>query len=170
MSRSFIHTLLLVMIVFTSQFLTSCTKYNDLVYLQVGENESSQFQAVPPDYRIQQRDILFIRVLSRNKEITQVINSQSNLSANQFNNEASLFIYGYNVSDSGYVEIPILGKIVVANKTLEEAKRQIKDQANQELNAVTVFVKAMNHQHAQKTANRKQSELQMLTVLRERRE
>ena len=127
----------------------SCTRYKNLVYLQPKDGEAAEFKAIPPDYRIQQRDVLYIRILSLNQEITQVINATaSTINTNQFTNEASLFIYGYNVSDSGYVDIPVIGKVEVVGKTMEEAKTAVKAQAAKFLKDATIIVKLISFKYS----------------------
>jgi polysaccharide export outer membrane protein len=113
-----------------------------------GESSDYLFKATPPDYRIQNRDILFIRILSLNQEITQVINATNAISANQFTNEASMFIYGYDVSDSGYVEIPVIGKVDVVGMTLEEARMKISRQTAKYLKDATVIVKLISFKYS----------------------
>jgi len=126
----------------------SCTRYKNMVYLQEEGGGQELYNATPPDYRIQERDILYIRILSLNQEITQVINSTSVLNTNQFTNEASLFIYGYNVSDSGYVEIPVVGRVDVQGKTLGEAKTAISEKAALFLKDATVIVKLISFKYS----------------------
>jgi polysaccharide export outer membrane protein len=73
--------------------------------------------------------------------INQTIGSyQQNL----FQNETSLFINGYAVSDSGYIEIPILGKILIAGKKMDEAIASIRQRADQYLKDATVIVKLIS--------------------------
>jgi polysaccharide export outer membrane protein len=126
---------------------TSCTRYKNLVYLQSGSKGVEEvYNATPPDYHIQKRDVLYIRILSLNQEVTQVINSTITIT-NQFANDASLFIYGYNVSDSGYVEIPVVGKVNVLGKTMEEAKAEIAKQAAVFLKDATVIIKLISFKY-----------------------
>ncbi|MBN1596779.1 MAG: polysaccharide biosynthesis/export family protein [Bacteroidales bacterium] len=128
----------------------SCTRYKNLVYLQEEKQADKEiiFTAVPPDYHIQNRDVLFIRIISLNQDITQVINITSNVGSNQYTNDASLFIYGYNVSDSGFVEIPVIGKAFVVDKTLEEAKIEISKQAAKFIKDATVIVKLISFKYS----------------------
>jgi polysaccharide export outer membrane protein len=128
---------------------SSCTRYKNLVYLQPGGDEAGvNYMAKPPDYHIQKRDVLYIRVLSLNQEITEVINSTSAINSNQFTNDASLFIYGYNVSDSGDVEIPVIGKVNVLDKTMEEARLEISKQAAVFLKDATVTIKLISFKYS----------------------
>jgi len=139
----------IVLALLTSLLLTSsCTRYKNLVLLQEDDGKKDLFTATPPDYRIQKRDVLYVRIHSMNMEITQAINSTSMISTNQFTNEASLFIYGYNVSDSGFVEIPIIGKVNVLNKTIEEAKVAIEKQSAITLKDATIVVKLISFKYS----------------------
>lgn len=132
--------------------MVSCTRYKDLVLLQ--ENEALKADSLGyypyqvPAYRIQQRDILYVRIISMNREVSEVMNATPTTAANIFNNEASFYLYGYNVSDSGYVEIPIVGKVHVVGKTLEEAKKLIEHQTFLYLKDPTVIVKLISFKYS----------------------
>lgn len=132
-------------------FLASCTRYKDIVYLQSIEPvpDSSAFYAYDvPTYKIQQRDILYIRIISMNQEVTEIMNTSQNQGANVYNNEASFYIYGYNVSDSGNVDIPMVGGVHVVGKTLEEAKMAIIQQTEKILKKPTVIVKLISFKYS----------------------
>jgi len=119
------------------------------VYLQTPEGSQPEvYTAKPPEYRIQKRDILYIRILSLNLEITQVMNNSAGTNINLMTNDASLYIYGYNVSDSGCVEIPVVGKVNVLNKTIEEAKTAISQQTAIYLKDATVIVKLISFKYS----------------------
>lgn len=133
-------------------FVVSCTRYKELVLLQENpEVETDSLGFYPyevPEYRIQQRDILYIRIISLNQEVTEVMNTTPSYGANIYNNEASFYIYGYNVSDSGTVDIPIVGEVAVVGKTLEEAKKAIVDQTLKYLKDPTVIVKLISFKYS----------------------
>ena len=119
-------------VIFT--LLSSCTAHRQLVYLK---NR--------PEYLLQTRDILYVKIYSLNEEMSSLINqtigsSQQNL----FQNETSLFINGYAVSDSGYIEIPVLGRILVAGETLDQAITSIHQRADKYLKEATVIVKLIS--------------------------
>jgi polysaccharide export outer membrane protein len=83
-----------------------------------------------------------------NQEVTQVINATPVYGANLYSNDASFYIYGYNVSDSGNVEIPVVGKVKVVGKNLEEAKQAIIIQTNKFLKDPTVIVKLISFKYS----------------------
>jgi polysaccharide export outer membrane protein len=129
--------------------LASCTRYKDLVLLQKNKEDSTNiFKAVPPPYKIQKHDILYISVISLNKEVTEVINSNSANGSKDLNDEFNMFIYGYVVDDSGYVEIPVIGKIFVFDNTVEEAKIEIEKQTALVLKDASVIVKLISFKYS----------------------
>ena len=101
-----------------------CTTHRQLVYLKNVDSSSveSFYPKHRPEYQIQTRDIMYVKIYSLNEEMSSLINQTiGSYQQNFFQNETSLFINGYAVSDSGNIEIPILGKIRVAGKTMDEA-------------------------------------------------
>ena len=98
-----------------------------------------------PEYHIQTRDIMYVKIYSLNEDMSSLINQTiGSYQQNLFQNETSLFINGYAVSDSGNIEIPILGRIRVAGKTMDEAIRAIRERADQYLKDATVIVKLIS--------------------------
>ena len=127
--------------------LMSCTTQKQLVYLENMDDASDEnyFPKIRPEYYIQTRDILYIKVYSLNEEMSNLINQTiGTYQQNLFQNETSLFINGYTVSDSGYVEIPVLGRILVESKTVNEATNAIRNRADQYLKDATVIVKLIS--------------------------
>jgi len=126
---------------------SSCTTNKQLTYLQNVDSlpSGTVYYKQPVEYRIQNKDILYIRVISLNDEINTMINtfsSQTNM--NQFQNEISLYLYGYSVNDSGYVDVPYIGKVHVLGTTLEEAKLTIKEKVDKSVRNATVIVKLVS--------------------------
>ena len=125
--------------------LGSCTSHRQLVYLKDVDSASGGGSFYPksrPEYLIQTRDVLYVKIYSLNEEMSNIINqTMGNSQQNLYQNETSLFINGYVVSDSGNIELPILGKIKVAGKTLDEALAGIQQRTAQYLKDATVTVK-----------------------------
>jgi polysaccharide export outer membrane protein len=143
MDRQFIVLLSFALLVAFS----SCTTHKQLTYLQNVDSlpSGTVYYKQPVEYRIQNEDILYIRVISLNEEINTMINtfsSQTNM--NQFQNEISLYLYGYSVNDSGYVDVPYIGKVNILGLTLEEAKQTIKEKVDKSVRNATVIVKLVS--------------------------
>jgi polysaccharide export outer membrane protein len=128
-------------------FTASCTQQKQLVYLQGLDKtkDSEFFQTQRGDYHIQNQDILYIQILSMNQEINEVINNfSSRYSQSLFQNETSLYINGYVVNDSGYINIPVLGLVKVLDRTVNDASKLIQERADQFLKGATVIVKLIS--------------------------
>jgi polysaccharide biosynthesis/export protein len=128
--------------------LGSCTSHRQLVYLKDVDSSSGAGSFYPksrPEYLIQTRDVLYVKIYSLNEEMSNLINQTMGASQqNLYQNETSLFINGYVVSDSGNIELPILGKIQVAGKTLDEALAFIQERTSKYLKDATVTLKMIS--------------------------
>lgn len=143
----------ILVIIISVVVITSCTRYKDIVYLQKNKKTSDTtsigfYPYQVPTYRIQKRDILYINILSMNREVAEIMNTIPASMSNPFSTESSFYIYGYNVDDSGYVEIPVVGKVMVLDKSLEEAKISIVEQTLKYLREPTVIVKLISFKYS----------------------
>jgi polysaccharide biosynthesis/export protein len=126
----------------------SCTSHRQLVYLKDVDSASGGGSFYPksrPEYQIQTRDVLYVKIFTLNEELSNLINQTTGTNQqNLYQNETSLFINGYVVSDSGNIELPILGKIKVAGKTMDEALANIRERTSRYLKDATVTVKLIS--------------------------
>jgi len=137
---------LYILIVLSLMF-SSCTVKKQLVYLQKIDIDTTVnfFPKTQPEYRLQKQDILYIRIYTLNQEVSDLINQNiAGYTQNLFQNETSLFINGYIVNDSGYIEIPIIGMVNVLNKTLDEATEAVRKAAKVYLKDATIIVKLIS--------------------------
>jgi len=128
----------------------SCTTQRDIVYFQnsTGDTTMLSMSAIPP-YKLQQKDILYVRVFSLSTQVSDLFNtSTSTLSQNQFVTESGLYIYGYTVNDSGYIELPITGSVKVAGLTMDEASRQIQNRVKEYFKDATTIVKLLSYKYS----------------------
>jgi len=126
---------------------SSCTSQKQLVYLQDVDSPTTEnvYFRQQVDYKIQNQDILYIRILSIDDRTNDLINvASTRYQQNLFQNETSLFINGYSVDNSGNVELPMIGKVFVFNKTVEEAKDAIQEKTDQILRNASVIVKLIS--------------------------
>ncbi len=107
----------------------------------VKDAETIQLPPVPV-YRLSTGDILFVQMITNNPEISQLFNNPTGVTySTQVRDDASLYLNGYPISDSGYISLPFLGEIHVAGLTLNEAQGRISAQAKTFFLDATVFVK-----------------------------
>ena len=126
---------------------SACTTQKELVYLSNLDTIRTPafFPYNYPDYRIQQRDILYIRFITLNDELSDLLNVGSGRYASQmYQNETSLYINGYTVNDSGNVTIPVLGNVNILGLTIDEATMTIQKKADIFLKDATAIVKLIS--------------------------
>ncbi len=98
----------------------------------------------PENYRIQQQDVLYIRLYTLNETVMAMLNPDEGGSSNQYNSEASLYVQGYVVNDSGQVTLPMVGDVKVVGKTIEEATRAVREKSKNYLKDATVILKLLS--------------------------
>ncbi|MGQ9847278.1 MAG: polysaccharide biosynthesis/export family protein [Bacteroidales bacterium] len=113
-----------------------------MIYLQHMEEADSLIQNTygQNTYKVQSGDIIFVRISSLNKDINEIFNS-SDFVTNSYINEMSLYYKGYLVSDEGKIEMPVIGKVEVGNKTLNEIQEIIQSKTMEYFKEVYVTVK-----------------------------
>jgi len=123
--------------------LFSCTPRKKQIYFNFG-NISSQEHAetIMRSYKLQKGDLLYIKVLTLDEKTFKLFNSEWNNSATR--SELSQFLESYSISDAGYIELPIIGKINALNNTIEELQTNIQKQIDNFLMDALVVVKLSN--------------------------
>ncbi len=102
--------------------------------------------AVPPDYKIKSNDILSVKIFSYSKDVNDLFNSFQNngsgVSASQiYSLEANAYYNGYIVNDSGYIKLPVIGDILIKDKTIDEVRKIVGEKLNTYVQDAIVFAK-----------------------------
>ena len=105
--------------------LASCSTKKELSYLNNLEETGGQnyFTMEVPDYKVQPRDILYVTVKVQTPEgsIDNILADRGSTN-NYMQGEASQYIAGYSIDPKGSVIIPLLGRSLVAGKTVYEIR------------------------------------------------
>lgn len=138
--------LLLVVILFA---VSSCTQYKKIVYLQdrYGITDSTPQTISIKDnssIRLIQGDNLYINVYGTDLGQIDIFNKHPFSSAYQ--NEFAVYMQGYMVDDSGYVELPVIGKLMVLDKTLTETQDIVQNKLNEYIVGAVVEVRLLSFQ------------------------
>jgi polysaccharide biosynthesis/export protein len=125
--------------------LSSCITQSKLQYVQDKDNNIKAFKEVElPDYRLKSNDELYIQVFSLDEAAVNVF---SNTKQDPYVGSMSPFgasLMSYAVDKDGYVFLPVIGKIIVKDKTLSEVSTILKDSLNHILSQPIVSVKLVN--------------------------
>lgn len=118
-----------------------------MVYFQnkdFSETFATQIRNQPIQYRLRPNDILSVKVKSSTEAgISDIFNITP--TTNFFNVDAgNVFLQGYSIDSDGAITLPILGKVIVKDMTVEEAQDLIQAEANRYLNNATVIVKLVS--------------------------
>ncbi len=128
-------------------FSFSCSSTKQLTYLQNIDEAGTEnfFPLEKPEYRIQKQDILYVRFITLNEEMNSLLNMETGRQSYQmFQNETSLYINGYTVNEEGFITIPIIGKVNVVGKTIDEATAEIEARSAEYLKDAALIVKLLS--------------------------
>lgn len=107
----------------------SCGQYKRFTYIQPSEANSKDTIFIKDynEYKLQPADILKIDVLSMDKNVTEMFNSEmtKNLSTTSGISNSGFFLIGYSLDSEGNINLPILGKLKVAGLTVTETRNLI---------------------------------------------
>jgi polysaccharide biosynthesis/export protein len=127
-------------------FLASCVPMKKIRYLQDEESKNDTVQTVfkKPDaktYYVHKGDNLYIKINSREDKNNYFDEPGG------FNNsytEPAIYLNSYTINDSGYVEFPLIGKVMVDNMTIEQIQKALQDKVNEYIINTVVMVKLAN--------------------------
>jgi polysaccharide export outer membrane protein len=134
-------------IILLSCLLFSCVTLKQIEYVQdkpgaVGSYREADF----PDYKLKPNDELFIQVRSLDEAAANVFSNETN---QQFLNAGTIQPYGaslmsYSVDRDGYLLLPIIGRIMVKDKTISDVGIEVRDSLHHILNQPVVTIKLVN--------------------------
>jgi len=132
-----------------SLLFASCVPQKKILYMQL-KNEADTISTFKNqrkvDYRIQPGDNLYIRVVSMDDKTNLLLNSMGgSMNASTISSDASVYLNSYMVSNDGYVQFPLTGKIFVRNKTVEGVREAIQEKLNKYLKESVIIVKLVNY-------------------------
>ena len=123
-------------------FIFGCSSYKHLIYLNpLPEGKDSIFIQKRPVYHLQPSDLLYVRIVSNNKEANELYNPMISGGTSNSAQIGGMYILGFIVSDSGSVNLPILGKVAVLGLSIDEAQEKIQNVTNKYLTDALAVVK-----------------------------
>jgi polysaccharide export outer membrane protein len=96
-------------------------------------------------YRIKPNDILHIKIITTDQKINELfsIDNQSN-NINRTGSGNNFYLTGFTVSDSGYVEVPVLGTLKAGGKTVREFRSEVNEKTFEYLKEAIIDVKLVS--------------------------
>jgi len=128
-------------------FLSGCVTQHEVLYMQKTDRTPKSFEeAELTDYRLKPNDELYIKVNSLDDPISNVFSTatgQQSLSSENITPFGASLI-SYTIDKSGYLQLPIVGKIFVKDKTLSDVSLLLTDSLSHILSQPIVIVKLVN--------------------------
>jgi len=125
--------------------LTSCVSQKKIRYFQDrAELDTVKTEFInnrAADYKIQPGDNLYVRVQSIDNSSSGFADMR--MSTNYYTEEG-IYLNSYSVSDSGYIEFPLIGKIHVLSSTINEVRRLVQAEVDEYVKNTIVLVKLVN--------------------------
>ncbi len=132
----------IILLLFIASVGVSCVSRKKLTYLQPVENstDTSSYKLSRSKYKIQPNDILSIQVRSFDQETTDMFNSSTTGNLNNSAGDLVFYLKGFTVDFEGNIEMPILGRINVVGKDIEEIQVLVESALNNYFKDNAVFV------------------------------
>jgi len=138
---------LIIWISLAGLIFSSCIPQKKMLYLQVQDEADTitKFQNERKiEYLVQPGDNLYIRVVTPDENSTFLLNPLT-IGNQNISNDASVYLNSYSVTESGYLDFPMVGEILVKNLDVEEIQKKIEDKLNTLLIQFVVIVKLVNY-------------------------
>jgi polysaccharide export outer membrane protein len=125
--------------------LFSCTPQKNYIYLQDKGNGKGVTKDINKtySYKIKPKDVLYIKTVPIDQASSLSISSNEQ-TVSAFSTDLGAYLNSFNVDDSGYVNLPLIGKILVNGLTIEESQKAIQEKVNYYLKNSLVIVKLLN--------------------------
>lgn len=138
----------LVAVLFTVAF-ASCVPQKKMLYLKnaqmAAENLSQEYvNDRTIDYKLQPGDNLYIRFLNVIDEQGAASMAGETMRSGYMTTDAAIYLQSYTLDEEGCIELPLTGKILLKNMTVDEAKEKMQTEINKFVNQTTLIVKLSN--------------------------
>ena len=127
--------------------ISSCVSKKELVYMQnknLKTASPTNFNNNVPDYKLQVNDVLSVKVLSAESELSEIYNIISPTNGFGVAEPGSLYLSGYTIDVEGNINLPNVGKLKVAGLNTLQAQQLIQRSLNNYLTGATVVVKLIS--------------------------
>jgi polysaccharide export outer membrane protein len=137
-----VKTKLIITISIAAMALMGCNRRSQLLYVQNLDPAGEVLMARPPEYKLQPGDILFVQLITPSPEISQAFNNPTGSQyMTRTQDESSLYLSGYTISNDGTITLPFLGEAKVVGLNLNDARSEIQTLTEKMYKDASVIVK-----------------------------
>jgi polysaccharide biosynthesis/export protein len=125
---------------------SGCVTQRELEYMQDKNEDIKAFKEADfPDYKLKPNDELYIQVSSLDEAAAGIFsNSKENAYYVGTIQPYGAYLLSYTVDKDGFLHLPVIGNILVMDKTVSEVSAVLKDSLAHVLNQPVVSVKLVN--------------------------
>ena len=138
--KTFIWLSLIIIII------SSCVPQKKMLYMRVREDADTltEFKnAREVIYKVQNGDNLYIKIVSMDETTNQLLNPMGSGGGGGSGGGAN-YLNSYTVTEEGYLEFPLVGKIYVKNQTVEEITILLTEHLGDYIKEFVVIIKLVN--------------------------
>ncbi|MFH0893102.1 MAG: polysaccharide biosynthesis/export family protein [Bacteroidota bacterium] len=124
---------------------SSCTPLKKLKYLQDYDSKVSNKDTVTnkiPEYKVRSGDILYLKILGLDEKTFSFFNTQE-IGYGGYNN-ITVYLNSFSVTDSGFINIPVIGQIFIKDNTILEIQKKIQLALDTYITQGTAIVRLAN--------------------------
>ncbi|MDR0940615.1 MAG: polysaccharide biosynthesis/export family protein [Bacteroidales bacterium] len=114
------------------------------MYLRgIQKTDSLAFPKKNVEPQLQIGEVLYVRIISINKEINDLFNLDNNTNLSSAS-DASISLKGFTINSRGYIRLPVIDTVHVAGLTLTDAETVIQERVDAYFKNATVILKSLN--------------------------
>ena len=128
----------------------SCVPQKKMLLLKeaqmAAENQSINYvNERSVNYKLQPGDNLYIRFLNTvDERSAAALSGDVSNRTSYMSSEPSIYLQSYTLDEAGCIELPLTGKIMLKNMTVDQAKEKLQTEINKFVNQTTLIVKLSN--------------------------
>lgn len=137
----------LLVLVLVFSIITSCVTQSKVEYLQDKNKSIKAFrEAELTDYLLKPHDELFVQISSLDDLTANIFQSTGNQRSGIYATSTpySASLNSYTVDREGYIQLPVIGNILVRNKTISQVSLILRDSLSHILHEPVVTMKLVN--------------------------
>lgn len=126
---------------------SSCVPQKKMLYMRVKSDADTLTDFVNDrevNYKVQNGDNLYIKIVSMDETTNTILNPMGSGGGGGSSSGGGNYLNSYTVSEEGYLEFPLVGKIYVKNLTIEEITNLLTEHLGGFIKEFVVIVKLVN--------------------------
>jgi polysaccharide export outer membrane protein len=126
---------------------SSCVPQKKMLYMR-GKEDADTLKEFKNErkvnYKVENGDNLFIKIVSMDETTSTLLNPMGSGGGGGSSGGGGNYLNSYTVTEEGYLDFPLVGKIYVKGKTVEEITDLLTEKLNEYIREFVVIIKLVN--------------------------